>query len=58
MKQTYIQPSAEVMNLSGKRAVMETMLIGSDNTTVNTSVDGAQLGREEEDFGGAWDTEW
>lgn len=44
--------------MSGKRAVMETMLIGSDNTTVNTSVDGAQLGREEEDFGGAWDTEW
>ena len=56
MKKTYIQPSAEVMNLSGKRAVMETILIGSNGATVTSD---QQLGREEEDFaGGPWDAEW
>lgn len=56
MKKTYIQPSAEVMNISGRDAVMNVMSIRE--TEVNTSTEGVQLGREEEDLGGAWDTEW
>ena len=56
MKKTYLQPSAEVMNINGRDAVMTAMSISED--TVNTSTNGVQLGREEEDFGGAWDTEW
>ena len=55
MKKTYMQPSAEVMNLNAS-AMMATSL-NISNDTVDTSA-GAQLGREEEDFGGAWDTEW
>ena len=55
MKKTYMLPSAEVMNINGRDAVMAVMSISE--TTVDTSA-GAQLGREEEDFGGAWDTEW
>lgn len=55
MKKTYMQPSVEVMNINGRDAVMTAMSISED--TVDTSA-GAQLGREEEDFGGAWDTEW
>ena len=58
MKKTYMQPSAEVTNINGKDAVMETFLAISGETTVNTSEDGVQLGREEEDFGGPWDTAW
>lgn len=38
-----MQPSAEVMNLSGNRAVMETVLISSDKVTSDQ-----QLSRDEE----------
>lgn len=37
---------------------MESVLNISNNTEVDTSVAGVQLGREEEDFGGPWDAEW
>lgn len=56
MKKTYMQPSAEVMNINGRDALMAVMSISND--TVNTSDEGVQLGREEEDFGGPWDTAW
>ena len=42
------------MNISGNDAVM----LNISNTEVNTSDAGVQLGREEEDMGGSWDTEW
>ncbi|MEE1222909.1 MAG: hypothetical protein UHL07_05215 [Bacteroidaceae bacterium] len=51
MKKTYMQPSAEVMNISGKDAVMEPVLSVS-NSEVNTVSD--QLSRDEEMF---WDEE-
>lgn len=57
MKKTYMQPSVEVMNIGGSDAVMESVLSIS-NTEVDTSAAGVQLGREEEDFGGPWDSEW
>ena len=58
MKKTYMQPAAEVMNLSGSKAVMDSGILAISNTEVDTTNAANQLGREEEDFGGAWDTEW
>ena len=53
-----MQPAAEVMNLSGSKAVMDSGILAISNTEVDTTNAANQLGREEEDFGGAWDTEW
>lgn len=50
-----MQPSVEVMNISGSDAVM----LNISDTEVDTSAAGVQLGREEEDLSsGPWDAEW
>ena len=54
-----MQPSAEVMNINGRDAVMNITSLGINSTSVDTSMEDVQLGREEEDFtSGPWDTEW
>ena len=51
MKKAYIQPSVEVMNISGSDAVM----LNISDTEVDTSATGVQLSREEEEL--FWDEE-
>ena len=55
MKKNYMQPAVEVMNMNASAMMATSMKI--NDIEVDTS-NGAQLGREEEDLGGAWDTEW
>lgn len=59
MKKAYIQPSAEVMNINGRDAVMNITSLSINSASVDTSMDDVQLGREEEGFtSGPWDAEW
>ena len=59
MKKTYIAPSVETFEVQASSLMAQSL--GIDSTkTVNTSDDGAQLGREENTSTGTslWDQEW
>ena len=54
MKKTYISPEMSTMNM-GMESMIATSIHIANDITVNQ---GSELNREEEDLGGAWDTEW
>ncbi len=60
MKKTYIAPATGVYNIDAANIIAastgETMTIS--DTTVNTSLEGVQLGREDNAGSNVWDSEW
>jgi hypothetical protein len=60
MKKTYIAPSVEVIKVGAISMLAASMRIINDNTTVDTSGDGVQLGREDNTPGSPnlWDQGW
>ena len=59
MKKTYIAPSVETIKVSAVNMLAASVMSISD-TTVDTSGDGVQLGREDNgpSAPGVWDSEW
>ena len=59
MKKTYITPSVETIKVSAVNMLAASVMSISD-TTVDTSGDGVQLGREDNgpSAPGIWDSEW
>ena len=59
MKKTYITPSVETIKVSAVNMLAASVMSISD-TTVDTSGDGVQLGREDNgpSAPGVWDSEW
>ena len=59
MKKTYIAPSVEVIKVGAISMLAASMVINND-TTVNTSIDGVQLGREDNtpSSPNLWDQGW
>ena len=59
MKKTYITPSVETIKVSAVNMLAASVMSISD-TTVDTSRDGVQLGREDNGSSapGVWDSEW
>ena len=60
MKKTYIAPSVEVIKVGAISMLAASMRIINDNTTVDTSGDGVQLGREDNtpSSPNLWDQGW
>jgi len=58
MKKTYITPSVETIKVSAVNMLAASMRI--NNTEVDTSEAGVQLGREDNGSSapGVWDSEW
>ena len=58
-KKTYITPSVETIKVSAVNMLAASVMSISD-TTVDTSGDGVQLGREDNgpSAPGIWDSEW
>ena len=58
MKKTYITPSVETIKVSAVNMLAASLQI--NNTEVDTSVAGVQLGREDNGSSapGVWDSEW
>jgi hypothetical protein len=58
MKKTYITPSVETIKVSAVNMLAASVRIS--DTTVDTSVEGMQLGREDNGSSapGVWDSEW
>ncbi len=60
MKKAYIAPATGVYNIDAANIIAastgETMTIS--DTTVNTSLEGNQLGREDNSVSNVWDSEW
>lgn len=58
MKKTYIAPNVEVIKVSAVNMLAASL--GISETSVNTSEDGVQLGREDNGFSApnVWDSEW
>ena len=58
MKKTYITPSVEVIKME-TTSIVATSLNLDNNTEVDTSVDGGQLGREDRPSRpGLWEQGW
>ena len=58
MKKTYITPSVEVIKMEAV-SIVATSLNLDNNTEVDTSVDGGQLGREDHPSRpGLWEQGW
>ena len=59
MKKTYIAPSVEVIKVGAISMLAASMVI-NNNDTVDTSVDGVQLGREDNtpSTPNLWDQGW
>jgi hypothetical protein len=58
MKKTYITPSVEVIKMEAV-SIVATSLNLDNNTEVDTSVDGGQLGREDRPSRpGLWEQGW
>ena len=59
MKKTYIAPSVEVIKVGAISMLAASLAINND-TTVNTSIDGEQLGREDNtpSSPNLWDQGW
>lgn len=56
MKKTYIAPSMEVIKVNVTSIIATSMIISE--TTVDTSVEGVQLGREDNSSSSVWDQGW
>ena len=58
MKKTYITPSVETIKVSAVNMLAASL--GISDTTVDTSVESVQLGREDNGSSapGVWDSEW
>ena len=58
MKKTYITPSVETIKVSAVNMLAASL--GISEEAVNTSVEGVQLGREDNGSSapGVWDSEW
>ena len=58
MKKIYVNPEIQVIKLNAV-SMMATSSFNIDDTPVNTSVEGVQLGRDtEESSSNIWDNEW
>lgn len=58
MKKTYVNPEVKVIKLNTV-SMMATSSLGIINTSVDSSEEGVQLGRDtEESSSNIWDNEW
>lgn len=58
MKKTYVNPEVKVIKLNTV-SMMATSSLGINNTSVDSSEEGVQLGRDtEESSSNIWDNEW
>ena len=60
MKKAYIAPATGVYNIDCVTNIMSGSLniYSSDDTKVDTSSEGVQLGREDNSVSNIWDSEW
>ncbi len=60
MKKAYIAPATGVYNIDCVTNIMSGSLniYSSDDTQVNTLLEGVQLGREDNAGSNVWDSEW
>ena len=60
MKKAYIAPATGVYNIDCVTNIMSGSLniYSSDDTKVDTSSEGVQLGREDNAISNIWDSEW
>ena len=60
MKKAYIAPATGVYNIDCVTNIMSGSLniYSSDDTKVDTSLEGNQLGREDNSVSNVWDSEW
>ena len=60
MKKAYIAPATGVYNIDCVTNIMSGSLniYSSDDTQVDTSLEGVQLGREDNAGSNVWDSEW
>ena len=62
MKKAYIAPATGVYNIGAASIIAasgeKTLSVFSSGDEVNTSIDGNQLGREDNGGSNVWDSEW
>ena len=58
MKKTYISPAQSIVNINACAMIATSLPMGNNDQTVDTSVGGGQLGREDRGTPSVWDQSW
>jgi len=58
MKKTYISPAQSIVNINACAMIATSLPMGNNDQTVDTSVGGSQLGREDKGTPSVWDQSW